>query len=220
MPKRKSTARPTAVYRHESVKQFTPDLSNYSELRRGLSKDMRAQTMSKTELRGADAGAVNRYIEELNRWRGMSQATKRSRAMKGGSAPVEQLFQAAIKSGYYSGTDKAIVSAANLKLKTMTPDQAKMELMEDLNTLDRTRNQDFYKAKGYIEDGVFDPEEASDDMLREVVSSGFINQYPDIAQATVDEYIKRLGAGGEEQYASERSSYANDILAIAKLILG
>lgn len=220
MPKRRKGPSSSAVYRSQAVKQFTADLSNYSELRRGLSKDMRAQTMSKTELKGADQSAVNRYIEELNRWRGMGQAAKKSRASKGGSYPVEQLFQAAVRSGYYTGTDKAIVSAANLKLKTMTPDQARMELMENLNVLDRTRNQDFYKAKGYIEDGEWDPEEASDDMLREVVSSGFINQYPDIAQATVDEYIRRLGAGGAEEYASERSSYANDILAIAKMILG
>lgn len=220
MASKRSKARSSAVYGGAAVKTFTEDLSNYSELRRGLSKTMREQTMSKTELRGADQSAVSRYIQELNRWRSTPQRQKAARAQTGGQAPVEQLFQAAVKSGYYSGTDKAIISAANLKLKTMDKDQAQRELMEDLNVLDRTRNQDFYKAKGYIEDGEWDPETATDDMLREVVSSGFINQYPDIAQATVDEYIRRLGAVGEEQYASERSSYANDILTIAKLILG
>lgn len=215
----RSTARSTAVYGGKAVKQFTSDLSNYSELRRGLSKDMRDQTLSKTELKQAGP-AVDRYIAELNRWRSMGQQAKKTRSSKEGAAPVEQLFRAAVKSGYYTGTDKATIAAANIKLKTMSKDQAKLELMEDLNALERTRNQNFYKALGYIEGGEWDPEEASDDMLREVVSSGFIDRYPDIAQATVDEYIRRLGDSGDEQYASERSSYANDILAIAKMILG
>lgn len=220
MAKRRSTAHPQAVYAGRSVKQFTSDLSNYSELRRGLSKDMRSQTMSKTELKGVDGNVVDKYIRELNAWRSESQLKKVTRARAGGSAPVEKLMTEAARSGYYTGTDKATIMTANLKLKTMSKEQAQMELMENLNALDRTRNQDFYKAKGYIEDGEWDPEQASDDMLREVVSSGFINEYPDIAQATVDEYIKRLGEGGEDAYASERSGYAQDILAIAKMIVG
>lgn len=220
MAARRSTARPSAVYGGKAVKQFTSDLSNYAELRRGLSKDMRSQTVSKTDLKASDTYAVDRYIEELNRWRSQSQASKTARASRSGSAPVERLFREALRSGYFAGSDKTVIAAANIKLKTMTKEQAQLELMEDLNTLDRTRNQDFYKAQGYIEDGVWDPEEASDDMLRSVVASGFIDQYPDIAEATINEYIKRLGDAGAEQYASERSSYANDILAIAKLILG
>ena len=49
--KYKSKAAPHAVYRGSDVKLFSQDLSNYSELRRGLSPQMRAQTMTKKELR-------------------------------------------------------------------------------------------------------------------------------------------------------------------------
>lgn len=216
----RSKAQSGAVYRGQQVKQFTHDLTNYSELRRGLSPAMRAQTMSKTELRDVDARITDKYIEELNRWRGMSQAQKAGRAQASGSSPIEQLFNQAVKSGYFTGTDKATLMTANIKLKTMTKEQAKMELSEDLNVLDRTRSSDFYKAAGYLEDDNFDPQAATDDMLREIVVSGYIQNYPDISQSVIDEYIRRLGAGGADEYASEQSSYASDILAIAKLIIG
>lgn len=219
---RKSKAHAGAVYRGQGVKQFTHDLSNYSEIRRGLSPSMRAQTMTKTELNNVDARIVDKYISELNRWRGMSQAQKAERAGSGGSYPVEKLFNEVIKSGYVSGNDKAILNAASLKLKTLTKEQSKVELMEALNARDRTRSSDFYKAVGYLEDDAFDAEQATDDMLREIVVSGYINdpKYAALVDGIIDEYVKRLGPGGDAQLASERSSYINDIIKIAQMIVG
>jgi len=224
----RSKAHASAVYRGHQVKQFSEDLTNYSEIRRGLSARMREQTLSKTELvkiqKGSEQGekATAKYIETLNLWRTASQAQKAGRAQAGGTEPVEKLFNEVLKSGYVDGADKAIIMAANLKLKTMSKSQAKTELMEALNTHDRTRSSDFYKAVGYLEDDNFDPDLATDSMLREIVVSGFLenSKYSDQAERLIAEYVRRLGEGGEGEYASERSAYISDVAAVAWMIVG
>lgn len=218
---RRSKAHAGAVYRSQRIKQFTHDLSNYSEIRRGLTPAMRAETLTKTELLKTDPRVVQQYIDQLNAWRNQSQLQKAQRT-QGGSAPVERLFNEMVKSGYVSGDDKARLAAASLKLKTMTKEQSRKEVMEGLNVSDRTRSSNFYKAVGYLEDDDFDESLATDDMLREIVVSGYIDdpKYAGQAESIIQEYIKRLGEGGETQYASERSSYINDVIKIAMTILG
>ena len=66
---RAKTSAPHAVYRGGEVKTFRQDLSNYSELRRGLTPAMRAQTLTKTELKNVSPDVAIRYINALNEWR-------------------------------------------------------------------------------------------------------------------------------------------------------
>ena len=217
---RKSTAKTTAVYRGQAVKQF--NLQQYGTLRRGLSSLMRAQTVGAQTLRSATAETQQKYLAALNKWRSMGQAEKAAKARS--ENPVEDIFRQAMKSDYFTGEEKTIIATAGLKLKTMDREQAIQELLEGLNARDRKRSSDFYKAEYYLDEGDFDPLAASDDMLREVISSGFIDGYDkDTAERAKLEYIRRMTGGTTDdtgEIASMRAGYQEDILSLAASIVG
>ena len=223
---KKSTASPVATYRNTGVKGFTEDLSNYAELRRGLSKTMREQTLGVKELRKASAATQKQYIDILNQWRQQSQVMKKERATI--ENPVEELFRKAAETDkFYTEDERAKLAAANIKLKTMGADQVKMELLEALDNADRKRNQDFYQVVWFLSKDMFEPGKATDEMLRQIIMSGTIEEYPGQKDEIIAEYMSRLGsasvpdqAATETQYASERNAYRQDLLAIAVQILG
>ena len=218
---RKKTASPTAVYRGVAVQQF--DFQHYGTLRRGLSASMRSQTVGAQTLRSATTETQQKYLNALNKWRNMSQAEKAAKARP--ENPVESIFREAMNSDYFTGEEKTIIATAGLKLKTMDRQQVIRELLEGLNARDRKRSADFYKAEYYLDEDEFDPMLASDDMLREVISSGFIDGYdPQLAEKTKLEYIRRMTGGSTEddtgEIANLRAGYQEDILSLAASIVG
>lgn len=224
MAKKIPTAQTRAVYRGNEVKTFAHDLSNYSEIRRGLSPAMRSQTMTKTELRNADPDTVERYIDALNQWRTSPQAEKAVRSAQTAQSPLEEIFATAARSDYFTSSEKATLLTANIKVKLLTPEQAKMELKEALNVANRLTSADFYKAKYYLDEDEFDPEQATDNMLYEIIMTGYIDKYPEYAKQVKDEYMDRLkealaSVQYDHQFASEANAYKRDILAISKQLL-
>ena len=228
----------TAVYAGRQVKVFKQDLSNYSRLRSSLSATMRAQTLTVKELKAATAAERERYIRELNIWKTTPQREKAARAQSYSSVGLQRLLTTAAKSGYFETgatvegksptEDKMALATAVIKLKNMSPEQAKMELKEALNTTDRINNGGFYQdkqsywiSKYYIEQDVWDPELSNDDMLRCVVYNDMLAG--NALQNTIEELISRLGETPAEQttgYASERAGMMTDLLGMAKAVLG
>lgn len=230
MPKKKKAYTPpkvdtergraTAVYRGADVQVFSRDLSNYASLRRGLSARMREQTLGVKTLKKASADAQSTYINVLNQWRSQSQTFKKERAQE--ENPVEKLFRNVLDEDYYTDAEKVEIAAANIKLKTMGAKQARKELMAGLRARDAARDQDFYKADWFLQNDSFDPLKASDDMLRQLVDSGYVEkEYPGEADAILDEYLLRLGGGlgAEWERSSNAASYRQDVLEVAKMIL-
>ena len=217
---RRSRAHVTAVYGGSEVKLFSTDLSNYASLRRGLSATMREQTLGVKTLKKASADVQSTYINVLNKWRSQSQAFKKERAQI--QNPVEEVFKKVLDEDYYTDAEKVEIAAANIKLKTMDAKQARQELMEGLRAKDAARDQDFYKADWFLKNDMFDPTKATDDMLRQLVDSGYVEkEYPGQADAVLDEYLRRLGGGlgAEWERASNAAAYRQDILALARMIL-
>lgn len=229
MPKRKAYTPPkvstrrgsaTAVYRGADVQVFSRDLSNYASLRRGLSAAMREQTLGVKTLKKASADVQSTYINVLNKWRSQSQTFKKERAQI--QNPVEEVFKKMLDEDYYTDAEKVEIAAANIKLKTMDAKQARRELMEGLRAKDAARDQDFYKADWFLKNDMFDPTQATDNMLRQLVDSGYVEkEYPGQADAVLDEYLRRLGGGlgAEWERASNAATYRKDILALARMIL-
>ena len=224
----RSTAHTEAVYRGVPVSTFNQDLSNYSQLRRGLSKEMRARTMTKTELKQVTPETARQYIDILNQWRTDSQLAKAQRGNKKAfKDPTAQIFAEALKTGYFNGDAeaKAKLMTAGLKISRMDKDTARKEVTEALNAKDRTRSQDFYKADYYLDQGNFDPLQATDNMLREIVVSGYIDKYPDKADVSKEEYRRRIsGTGeadniGETELSNQRARFMEDLVSIADLII-
>lgn len=217
------TASSSAIYGGVSVQLFKRDLSNYSQLRRGLSPSMRAETLTKEELLQASPDLVGAYIEALNAWRERGQAFKKERArnMKG----VEELFKRAggnVK--YYSANERVKIATANLRLKAMTKNASRFAIQEALNQVDRAHAgawyvpTDFYSAKYYLDSGAWDPGEATDGMLRSVVMTGAIEKYDEeTINKSVDEYMRRIG--GETGMGSSQNDYRNDLLAMADILI-
>lgn len=217
---RRSSAHVTAVYGGSAVKSFSADLSNYASLRRGLSATMREQTLGVKTLKKASADAQSTYINVLNQWRSQSQTFKKERAQE--ENPVEKLFRNVLDEDYYTDAEKVEIAAANIKLKTMGAKQARKELMAGLRARDAVRDQDFYKADWFLQNESFDPLKASDDMLRQLVDSGYVEkEYPGEADAILDEYLMRLGGGlgAEWERSSNAAAYRQDVLEVAKMIL-
>lgn len=223
--KRKSTAAPHAVYRGQDVKLFAQDLSNYAQLRRGLSPAMRQQTLTKEQLRKVSPDTVISYINALNEWRQSPQREKIIRGQATEISTLEGIFLQGLQSDYYSPEQKAVMAAANLKMKSMPQQQARMEIRENLNAIDRARGGDWYTptdywaTKFYMEHGEWDPTLASNNMLRVALTYGFMDDYPRYKGVTLDEYAARNGADVEAMVASEVASYRQDILAVAKLFV-
>lgn len=217
---RRSSAHVTAVYGGSSVKAFSTDLSNYASLRRGLSATMREQTLGVKTLKKASVDVQSTYINVLNKWRSQSQTFKKERAQI--QNPVEEVFRKVMDEDYYTDAEKVEIAAANIKLKTMDAKQARQELMDGLRAKDAARDQDFYKADWFLKNDMFDPTQATDNMLRQLVDSGYVEkEYPGQADAVLDEYLRRLGGGlgAEWERASNAAAYRQDILALARMIL-
>lgn len=229
MPKKKAYTQPkvnaergraTAVYRGADVQLFSRDLSNYASLRRGLSARMREQTLGVKTLKKASADAQSTYINVLNQWRSQSQTFKKERSHE--ENPVEKLFRNVLGKDYYTDAEKVEIAAANIKLKTMGAKQARKELMAGLRARDAVRDQDFYKADWFLQNDSFDPLKASDDMLRQLVDSGYVEkEYPGEADAILGEYLMRLGGGlgAERERSSNAAVYRQGVLEVAKMIL-
>lgn len=223
--KRKSTAAPHAVYRGQDVKLFAQDLSNYAQLRRGLSPAMRQQTLTKEQLRKVSPDTAISYINALNEWRQSPQREKIIRGQATEISRLEGIFLQGLKSDYYSTEQKAVMAAANLKMKSMPPQQARMEIRENLNAIDRVHGGDWYTptdywaTQFYMEHNEWDPTLASDNMLRIALTYGLLADYPRYKDATMDEYESRNGGEFKSMLASEVASYRQDILAAAKLFV-
>ena len=217
------TGKTSAVYGGASVSLFKKDLSNYSQLRRGLSPAMRAETLTKEELLQASPEVVGAYIEALNAWRERGQAFKKERArdMKG----MEEIFKrAGGNAKYYSINERVKIATANLRLKSLPKNAARFTLQQALNQVDRAHSGawytpiEFYKAKYYLDSGAWDPSSATDGMLRSVVMTGAIENYDDdTINKSVDEYMSRIG--GETGMASSQNDYRTDLLGIANVVI-
>ena len=221
-----STAASHAVYRGQDVKLFAADLSNYAELRRGLSPAMRAQTLAKKELRAARPDMVISYINSLNQWR---QSPQRQKIVKGQDNEVtrlENIFAQVLKTNLFGGNDKVAIAAANLKMKSMSTADARTEIREALNAVDRMHMSDWYKPQDYwtsdyyMQNEKWDPAQASDSMLRLALEFDLVGYYPQYEDATYEEYRRRLNTELDKTIiASQRTSAELDILATAKLFV-
>lgn len=221
--KSKSTAASHAVYRGQDVKLFDQDLSNYAQLRRGLSPAMRQQTLTKEQLRKVSPDIVISYINALNEWR---QSPQRGKIVRGQSKEIsrlEDLFRREIESGYFGENDVATLATANLKMKSMTQENARREIREALNAVDRAHMGDWYRPEDYwineyyMSHDAWDPTMASDSMLRLAIQYGMVDEYPEIKAATRQEYADRLGDSADPIMATQTVSGHLDILATAKL---
>ena len=212
----------------KSPKLFTSDLSNYAEIRRGLSPAMRKLTVSKTDLKKLTPDVQQSYIRQLNEWRMQGQAAKQATAHT--QEGVSSALLEAAKSNYYGTKEKVVFATAGLKLKTMKPKAADWEVKEALNAADRLHDQAFYKAQYFLDAGKWDEKKAETDMLISIIRGGTLKSYGDsIFNATVREYLERIhgldsGEITDEMVEDARSdmeaSYYSDLYDIAKVITG
>ena len=218
----------------KTPKLFASDLSNYAEIRRGLSPAMRQITVSKTSLKKLTPDVQQAYIKQLNEWRMQGQAAKQASAhtQEGVSSALLQ----AAKSNYFGDKEKAkvVFATAGLKLKTMSPKAADWEVKEALNAAGRLHDQAFYKAQYYLEGGTWDATKADSDMLISIIRGGTLQNYGDsIFDATVREFVRRTHGLSEEEMqdgfnemlvtreaANLEASYYSDLYDIARIITG
>ena len=212
----------------KTPKLFTSDLSNYAEIRRGLSPAMRKLTVSKTDLKNLTPDVQQSYIRQLNEWRMQGQAAKQATAHT--QEGVSSALLEAAKSNYYGTKEKVVFATAGLKLKTMKPKAADWEVKEALNAANRLHDQAFYKAQYFLDAGKWDEKKAETDMLISIIHGGTLKSYGDsIFDATVREYLERIhgldsGEITDEMVEDARSdmeaSYYSDLYDIAKVITG
>ena len=212
----------------KTPKLFTSDLSNYAEIRRGLSPAMRKLTVSKTDLKKLTPDVQQSYIRQLNEWRLQGQSAKQATAHT--QEGVSSALLEAAKSNYYGTKEKVVFATAGLKLKTMKPKAADWEVKEALNAADRLHDQAFYKAQYFLDAGKWDEKKAETDMLISIIRGGTLKSYGDsIFNATVREYLERIhgldsGEITDEMVEDTRSdmepSYYSDLYDIAKVITG
>lgn len=219
-----------------NVKTILPDLSNYAEIRRGLSKAMRDITPTKTMLKQVDAATREKFINDLNNWRNADQSTK----IQGAKQPLalQNVFTTEAKNNFYSKAEKVQLFRANLKLRTMGKDRAGRETREAFNAYGRLRTRDYYAAKYYLDSGQWDPEKATFAMLDAIVNDPEFYHYD---ENTIDRTLRAYYA---DMYAAELSGLSDteqsemldkyvqseggqlkaavlrDYLAISKLITG
>ena len=211
-------------------KLFLPDLTNYAEIRRGLTPEMRKATPTKKELKQVDAVTREKLIHQLNDWRMMSGGEKRATAHMGDG--IAKVLSDAAGSNYYSASDKVKIMTAGLKLRTMDPRQAEWEIRESLNAAGRLHNQDFYKAQYYLDDDTWDPAQATNEMLQAIITGGTLQSYGEnVVTATIQEYVRRIYGFASDDVdafnwavdqarAQMQAGYYQDILNIAKVIIG
>lgn len=216
----------------KTPKLFTSDLSNYAEIRRGLSPAMRKLTVSKTDLKKLTPDVQQAYIRQLNEWRMQGQAAKQASAHT--QEGVSSALLEAAKSNYYGAKEKVVFATAGLKLKTMKPKAADWEVKEALNAVGRLHDQAFYKAQYFLDNGTWDAKKAETDMLISIIRGGTLKKYGEsIFDATVREFVRRTYGYTEEEMqdgfnemlvtreaANVESSYYSDLYDIAKVITG
>ena len=216
----------------KTPKLFASDLSNYAEIRRGLSSTMRKLTVSKSDLKKLTPDVQQAYIRQLNEWRMQGQAAKQASAhtQEGVSSALLQAGQ----SNYYGGKDKVkekvVFATAGLKLKTMKPKAAEWEVKEALSVANRLHDQAFYKAQYFLDAGTWDAKKAETDMLISIIRGGTLQNYgEDIFDATVREYLMRMHGLKESDLTDEMveeasaniaASYYSDLYDIARVITG
>lgn len=211
-------------------KLFLQDLSNYAEIRRGLSKPMRAATPTLKQLKEADAATQQGLINALNDWRALSQSSKIKSAR--GSQKGAATFTAIATADYYTSTQKIKLITAGLKLRSMSPDEAYVELREAISISGRLHNQDFYKAQYFLDKGTWDTSKATNEMLTEIVLTGGILKYDeDTIMTTLKAYIlKNNNIKEDDQKAINEeitklrtettARFYNDMLNVGRIITG
>lgn len=218
----------------KTPKLFASDLSNYAEIRRGLSPAMRKLTVSKTDLKKLTPDVQQAYIKQLNEWRLQGQAAKQASAHT--QEGVSSALLEAGKSNYFGDKEKAkvVFVTAGLKLKTMSPKAADWEVKEALNATGRLHDQAFYKAQYFLDKGIWDEKKAETDMLISIIRGGTLKKYGEsIFDATVREFVRRTYGFTEEEMqdgfnemlvtreaANVEASYYSDLYDIAKVITG
>ena len=215
----------------KNPKLFAYDLSNYAEIRRGLSPAMRKLTPTKTMLKQVDEHTRRTYIESINKWRSMSQGMKQQTAHT--QEGLSNVLISQGKNNYYSKSEQVTIMTAGLKLKTMDPQAAEWEIREALNASGRLHDTNFYKAQYYLDAGEWDPTQATNEMIQAVMSGGTLPKYGEnVIDQTIKEYMKRiynftesdgeeiLQAGADLEKQEMVAGYYNDILNISKMVVG
>lgn len=206
------------------VKLFEQDLSNYAQIRRGLSPAMRERTLTKTELKKKSSAFVQRYIEQLNAWRTSSQATKirYAKAQKKPKTGLEKMLQKIIDDGYFEGEEEAQIRRAMMRLEMADEKSKAAAIKNSFDLLSRTKNGAFYtesksywKAKKYVDDKSWDASKATDDMLRAVMSSYDLDD--DTIATAATELLTREGGDGSG-FGSEQAENRAQLLALSELV--
>lgn len=212
------------------AKIFLNDLSNYAEIRRGLSPAMRKATPTLTQLKKADAETREGLINALNDWRSMNQSAKIKSARGNQKGPA--VFITAAGADYYTANQKIKLITAGIKLKSMSPDEAYVELREAISVSGRLHNRDFYKAQYFLDRGTWDTAKATNEMLTEIVLTGGILNYDEkTIITTLKAYIeKNNNINADDQKAineeitklrTETSAqFYNDMLNVGRIITG
>lgn len=213
-------------------KIFNKDLSNYAEIRRGLTPEWRKLTPTKKQLQSISPDVKDAFIQSLNDWRALSIKDKTAHAKALGSKA--SLFFQTGASKYLSTSERVEVLTAGLKLRAERPDLAKWDLREAVNMVDRTHGHDWYVAHQYLDDDKdgqqedFNPEQATDSMLVELLEDpqGLDENTFD---SIMKEYFKRTFPNAtpdeiEQMVAEQRpglmAGYYGDLLIAARTING
>lgn len=206
------------------VKLFEQDLSNYAQIRRGLSPTMRERTLTKTELKGKSADFVKSYIDQLNAWRTSSQAQKvrYAKAQRKEKKGLEAMLQKVLDEGYFDGEEEAQIRRALMRME-MADEKTKAKAVKNsFDLMSRTRNGAFYNTpqsywtvKKYVDDKNWDPRLSSDDMLRAAIAS--YDFPPEVVEEAAQELMTREGGDGSG-FGSEQAENRAQLLALSELI--
>lgn len=214
----------------KSIRLFASDLSNYNDIRKGLTAKMRAQIPTRAQLMQATPDVRQNMIDTLNEWRQLSQKEKVAFQERAGTDYVK-VYSDQSKNLYFTESERVEFATAALKLRMMTPDQAEWEMKESLNAVDRKHSREFYKAMSYVEADEFDENQASDEMLSEIIKDAgqALKAHPDVFERALKAYLDRKYGAMKisrakksemywDEYADKMTSYNQDVLAAARLI--
>ena len=214
----------------KSIRLFASDLSNYNDIRKGLTSKMRAQIPTRAQLMQATPDVRQNMIDTLNEWRQLSQKEKVAFQERAGTDYVK-VYSDQSKNLYFTESEQVEFATAAFKLRMMTPDQADWEMKESLNAVDRKHSREFYKAMSYVEADEFDENLASDEMLSEIIKDAgqALKAHPDVFERALKAYLDRKYGAMKisrvkksemywEEYADKMASYNQDLLAAARLI--
>ena len=214
----------------KSIRLFASDLSNYNDIRKGLTSKMRDQIPTRAQLMQATPDVRQNMIDTLNEWRQLSQKEKVAFQERAGTDYVK-VYSDQSKNLYFTESERVEFATASLRLRMMSPDQAEWEMKESLNAVDRKHSREFYKAMSYVDNDEFDENQASDEMLSEIIKDGgqALKARPDVFERVLKAYLDRKYGAMKmsrvkksemywEEYADKMASYNMDLLAAARLI--